>query len=157
MEWVSLISVLVGAIIGLAGSLFSDRTRWQREATERAMTHRRTEYSKFLGSLSEARNEVRIAAHDDQLELPQRAIRAIDAFKQAGAYEARFRVALISSPSVRRASDGAFRALRGLRDVVARGATHGQQEYLDARAASDTAFDLLVVQMRADLGVNELP
>lgn len=62
MEWMTLVSAGVGAIIATASAAVLERGRWRRENRERETAVRRVLYGEYLACLSKARNGFRSLA-----------------------------------------------------------------------------------------------
>jgi len=155
MPWFSLVSTLLGAIIGIGSALIIERSKFTRERQINVMEQRRIVYADYLSSLSRTRNELRLAAHRESTPLEERIILAEEAFKEGQTYELRYHVALLAPASLVQTSDAAFRLLRDLRDVVAAGGVRGQADYIAARDAWEKAFGTLRIAMRQDLGIKD--
>ncbi|NGO08735.1 hypothetical protein G5C60_14250 [Streptomyces sp. HC44] len=74
MEWITLVSAGVGAIIATASAAVLERGRWRREIRERQTAVRRVLYGNYLACLSEARNGFRSLARDTVLPAQDRAV-----------------------------------------------------------------------------------
>ncbi|WP_055565143.1 hypothetical protein [Streptomyces atriruber] len=158
MEWISPVSTLLGAGIGIGATLLADRIRWRRESGERETATRRQLYAEYTAALS----RVRTALHESAQpgggrpvpgsEAHAREVR--DGFLAPGAYEIRHQLAIIAPPDVVEAARCAFIALRTTRDRVIEGVTADSEAYAELEAGNDTAVAELRRVMRRDLGVD---
>jgi hypothetical protein len=155
MDWSPLLSTLLGATIGLGSAVVLERGKSARDGRQRTLDQRRTVYAEYLSALSRTRNEIRLAASKDSEPAEERSKQAREAFKEGGAYELRYQVALLAPEQVVSASDAAFRALRDVRDVVVAGAVHGEAGYVSDRDKWESRFAALREEMRRDLKVDQ--
>ncbi|MFF2504931.1 hypothetical protein ACFVTY_16360 [Streptomyces sp. NPDC058067] len=152
MDWIPLLSTAVGAVIGVAATLIADWTRANRSQRDGHQATKRQLYGDYLAALSLTRHSLRTAARSSSEPVEVRARMALDAFKDAKAYEARYQVALVASDRVTDASTSAFNALRHLRDLVeAGGGTHTDPDYRRAQDQWADQFAGLRRCMRSDL------
>ncbi|MBW5420269.1 hypothetical protein GKQ77_01620 [Streptomyces sp. BG9H] len=151
MNWSSLLSTGVGALIGVSATLAAEWTRWKRNRHDNDQAIKRQTYAEYLAALSRTRNELRMAAWAPAMPREERARLAQEAFKAGGAYELRYQVALLAPEMVDQASIAAFRTLRDLRDVVEAGVVRTEEPYIELRVRWDDLFAELRRQMRADL------
>ncbi|MFF8371878.1 MULTISPECIES: hypothetical protein [Streptomyces] len=151
MQWASLISTAVGALIGVLATLAADLSRAKHTRQDSEHNTRRQLYADYLAALARTRNHLRLAARSAHTPPEERASQAIEAFKEGNAYELRYQVALISSAPVIEASTTAFRALRDLRDLIEEGALHTVPRYLELRARWEECFAELRITMRNGL------
>ncbi|MFJ9615925.1 hypothetical protein [Streptomyces noursei] len=151
MNWGSLASTVLGAVIGIASTLMADRARARRSRAEGDQAARRQLYGDYLAALARTRNHLRIAARSADTPAEERARMALEAFRDGNAYELRYQVAIVAPDAVVDASTTAFRALRDVRDVVEAGAVHTAREYLELRDRWEDTFAELRAAMRADV------
>ncbi|MGW1124374.1 hypothetical protein [Streptomyces sp. NPDC002526] len=154
MEWMTLVSTGVGALIATASAALLDRSRWRREEGDRLLGTRRAVYSDYLTCLSQARNAFRSLARNHDLESTERARSARDSF--APCYAMRYQMSITAASSVVAASENAFRRLRDIRDLAAAGAFAGDEAYSGGRAAYEAALTRLREAMRLDLGADRV-
>jgi hypothetical protein len=152
MEWMTLVSAGVGAIIATASAAVLERGRWRRENRERETAVRRVLYGEYLACLSEARNGFRGLARDTVLPAPDRAVVARDRF--APCYGLRYQMTITAPPTVADASEVIFRRLREIRDSVAEGALRDSDVYAHGKRRYEDALMRLRTAMRADLGAD---
>lgn len=153
MQWITLVSTVVGAAIATGSALLLDRQRWKRERFDRETQARRTLYGDYLAGLSEARHACGNTARDPDIEPSTRRIAAREAFGPC--IGLRYQMTISAPNRVVEASEDAFRRLRDLRDRVMEGAMVTDPVYLEGRRAYDDALAVLRVRMREDLCVNE--
>jgi len=151
MQWGSLISTALGAVIGVLATLAADLSRAKRTRQDNEHNTRRQLYADYLAALARTRNNLRLAARSAHTPPGERARKAIEAFKEGNAYELRYQLSLISPAPVIEASTAAFRALRDLRDLIEDGALHTDHSYLDLRDNWEERFAELRTVMRRDL------
>ncbi len=151
MNWGSLASTVLGAVVGIASTLLADRARARRSREEGDQAARRQVYGDYLAALARTRNQLRIAARSADTPTEERARTALEAFRDGNAYELRYQVAIVAPEAVVGASTAAFRALRDLRDLVEGGAVHTEEGYLELRDRWEDAFAELRAAMRSDV------
>lgn len=156
MDWIPLLSTILGAVIGVGATLVADWTRASRSQREGDRAIKRQAYGDYLAALSLTRHNLRVAARYSMASVDDRARLAFDAFKDAKAYEMRYQVALFAPDEVIEASTSAFNALRSLRDLVeGGGGTHDDPAYRAAQDQWANRFAELRHCMRSDLDRNK--
>ncbi|GGY88679.1 hypothetical protein [Streptomyces poonensis] len=153
MQWITLISTMVGAVIATGSAILLDRQRWRRERSDRETQARRTLYGNYLASLSEARHTCGNVARDPDMEPSTRRTTAREAFGPC--IGLRYQMTISAPSRVVEASEDAFRRLRDLRDRVMEGILVTDPVYLEGRRTYDDALAALRVRMRGDLRVSE--
>lgn len=153
MQWITLISTIVGAAIATGSAMFLDRQRWRRERTDRETQARRTLYGDYLASLSEARHACGTMARDPDMSPSRRRTTAREAFGPCIAL--RYQMTITAPSRVVQASEEAFRRLRDLRDRVIEGVLATDAVYLEGRRTYDDALAVLRARMRENLRVSE--
>jgi hypothetical protein len=156
MNWMSLLSTLAGAVIGISATLIADRNRWRREETRHAVQIRREAYTEFVSALKEAGEEIRAVALGDHMSESARDAAVREAFRSTGLYTASERLWLVGPPQVVMAGNEAFHSLRRIRDAYARGAAVGSAEDAPLIAQRRTAMARMRGLMREDLGIGPL-
>ncbi|MFE2498800.1 hypothetical protein [Streptomyces scopuliridis] len=154
MQWITLASAIVGAVIATLSSAFLDRHRWRREQAQRLTDARRALYGEYLASLSKARNAFRLLARDLSASVSEREVSARNSF--APCYEIRYQVAITASREVVAAAEEAFRRLRDVRDLAAAGTLAGDEAYSGGRGEYEAALTELRLTMRKELGSDSL-
>lgn len=152
MDWAPLVSTTLGAVIGIASTLATDRARTRRGRQDTDRAARQQLYGDYLAALARTRNQIRMAARPTALPAAERTRRAAEAFHEGNAYELRYQIAVVAPQPVVEASTAAFRALRDLRDHVEAGAHHTSPDYVQARDRWELLLTELRRTMRRDLG-----
>jgi hypothetical protein len=153
MQWITLISTVVGAVIATGSAMLLDRQRWKRERVDRETQARRTLYGDYLAGLSEARHACGNMARDRDMEPSTRRTTAREAFGPC--IGLRYQMTITAPSRVVEASEDAFRRLRDLRDRVMEGVLATDPVYLEGRRTYDDALALLRARMREDLRVSD--
>jgi hypothetical protein len=153
MQWITLISTIVGAAIATGSALLLDRQKWRRERSDRETQTRRALYGDYLATLSEARHACGNMARDPDMDPSMRRTTAREAFGPC--IGLRYQMTISAPSRVVEASEDAFRSLRDLRDRVMEGVLVTDPAYLEGRRAYDDALAVLRVRMRTDLSVSE--
>ncbi|MFF5156278.1 hypothetical protein ACFY3N_08500 [Streptomyces sp. NPDC000348] len=153
MQWITLISTIVGAVIATGSAMLLDRQRWKRERLDRETQTRRTLYGDYLAGLSEARHVCGNVARDSDMEPSTRRTMAREAFGPC--IGLRYQMTISAPSRVVEASEDAFRRLRDLRDRVMEGVLVTDPVYLEGRRTYDDALAVLRARMREDLDVIE--
>ncbi|MET8858741.1 hypothetical protein [Streptomyces sp. NPDC004579] len=149
----TLIATLLGALIGVVGTLLIERNR-ARKAEQHEKGHARAEaYIAFVVAVHATSGNLRtlalkIAAVPEEEQLQQ----ARDAFRSSGLYAAREHVVLVAPERIAHAADAVFVALRGLRQVVAEGGSVHELAYLSEVENYAAALGHLRSMIRTDLG-----
>ncbi|MBD0419434.1 hypothetical protein H0H10_09715 [Streptomyces sp. TRM S81-3] len=153
MQWITLISTMVGAAIATGSAMLLDRQRWRRERLDRETQARRALYGEYLAGLSEARHACGNVARDPDMDLSTRRTTAREAFGPC--IGLRYQMTISAPSRVVEASEDAFRRLRDLRDRVMEGVSASEPAYLEGRRRYDDALALLRARMREDLRIGE--
>lgn len=158
MEWSTLLSTLLGAVIGVGSTLLADRIRWRRDARGQQRSHRHELYADYLSVLTRAHESLRLVAQTERPETTaaDREMATRAAFAESGAYEWRNRISVTAPTAVHTASEETFRRLRDVRRVLAHGAKVGSADYETVREEFSVTLRLLVVAMREDVGVEPI-
>jgi hypothetical protein len=152
MQWLVLVSTVLGALIGVGSTLIVDRLRWSRERSKAMYEARRQLYSDFLADLSSTRDAVRAVARGYYPAEISRRQAAGDAFGKANLYSRRYQVSITAPEAVVAAATETFRSLRELRNVAAAGHDNVSDEYGVAKAKYEAGLTKLIGVMRDDLG-----
>ncbi|RRQ86327.1 hypothetical protein [Streptomyces griseofuscus] len=152
MDWGSIVSTSLGAVIGIASTLATDQIRTRRGREDKDQAARQQLYGDYLAALARTRNQLRMAARPTGLPDEERLRRAAEAFHEGNAYELRYQIAVVAPREVVEASTAAFRSLRDLRDLVETGALHTSEDYVQARNRWELLLAELRIAMRRDLG-----
>ncbi|MCX5008237.1 hypothetical protein OHB05_37325 [Streptomyces sp. NBC_00638] len=150
MEWTSLLSTTMGALIALAASALAERRRWLRESEQRTRDDRRAAYVAFLNATAEA-SEILIniaRGHDrDETSLA----RAGTVLRDSNVLPRRLELSLVADDQVVEQATLTVALLRTYRDTVARGLTFDTEEFQGVRTAFNEQRDRLTQRMRGTL------
>ncbi|MET9889092.1 hypothetical protein ABZZ47_02560 [Streptomyces sp. NPDC006465] len=150
MEWTSLLSTTMGALIALAASALAERRRWLRESEQRTRDDRRAAYVAFLNATAEA-SEILIniaRGHDrDDTALA----RAGTVLRDSNVLPRRLELSLVADDQIVEQATLTVALLRTYRDTVARGLTFDTEEFQGARTAFNDQRDRLTQRMRGTL------
>ncbi|MEU6192425.1 hypothetical protein [Streptomyces sp. NPDC047061] len=156
MDWMSLLSTLTGAVIGIAATLIADRNRWRREELRHALEVRREVYTEFASALKAAGEEMRAVALGDHMSDSVRDAAVREAVRGSGLYTASERLWLVGMPQVVAAGNEAFHGVRAIRDAYARGVAVGSAEEASLVGVRRAAMARMRRLMREDLGIGPL-
>ncbi|MGW3668248.1 hypothetical protein [Streptomyces sp. NPDC005141] len=150
MEWTSLLSTTMGALIALAASALAERRRWLRESAQRTRDDRRAAYVAFLNATAEA-SEILIniaRGHDrDETSLA----RAGTVLRDSNTLSRRLELSLVAEDHIVQQAALTIALLRTYRDTVARGLTFDTEEFQGVRTAFNEQRDRLTQHMRGTL------
>ncbi|MEU5973272.1 hypothetical protein [Streptomyces sp. NPDC047315] len=152
MEWASLVGTGLGAVLGVGATLVGEHVRRRHTARDTGLQDRRNLYADCLVAFRTAHEAMRSAADEDHPDAQLRAARIRQAFLDSGCDGARERLALTAPREVTSAIDAAYVTLRGIREVLASGATVPTPEYQAARQAHRETTDAARAVLRRDLG-----
>ncbi|MES4889641.1 hypothetical protein [Streptomyces sp. NPDC096012] len=156
MNWLSLLSTLAGAAIGIVATLIADRNRWKREDDKEALRLRLDVYTQYTTAVKLLGETLRALASREHPSDDERALALREAFRESGIAIASERMWLIAPEPVVKASDDVFHCLRRIRDgyidgtAVRSAADHTRWEERGKAAATMRRL------MREDLGVGPL-
>lgn len=153
MTWVSLVSALVGAGIGVGSTLLVDLMRWKRERGDREQVAKREFYVAYLAAMARWRNGLREVAYNTVLPAAERWEQARQALPDSGAYEKRLEMFITGPPDVVRHAEGTYKALRNMKDPIAGGLLQNTTEYRELVSLFEMRLQGLRTVMRADLGI----
>lgn len=105
MQWMTLASAIVGALIATACAAMLDRSRWRREQDDRLLSARWVLYSDYLTCLSQARNAFRSLARNRDIDPVERERSACDSF--APCYGMCYQMSIMAASNVFVASEDA--------------------------------------------------
>ncbi|MEV8352392.1 hypothetical protein ACFVTT_04330 [Streptomyces niveus] len=151
MEWISLASTALGAVIGVGSTLLADRVRWRRERAGQNLDVRRQMYADYTAALSRIRTALNECAQAD-IPAGERPLRVRELFLAPGAYEIRHQLAIVAPPEVVEAARSAFIVLRDTRDLLVDGSSLNDAAYMEMEERFDAAVAELRTVMRLDLG-----
>lgn len=156
VEWSTLASTIVGAIIGIAATTLADRSRWKREQAAGRDQLRRQAYAAYLAALIGAHEAIRTAALGEHSSAGSREAAIQEAFRSADPYVRRYEMALLAPPEVIDPAVQAFRRVRGIRDLLVSGITADSAEYRKAQRDYYASIEAASDAMRNDLGIPTL-
>jgi hypothetical protein len=151
MEWFTLVSTAVGAILGVGATTLNDRLKWRRERTKALYDSRSKLYSDYLADLTKTRDSLRLVARSIKAHDMSRRADADDAFASANIYARRYQIRITASDIVANSATAALRALRDIRDVIGDGHEHHSDQYNQAKGRYDSALTILINAMQEDL------
>ncbi|MFF4787892.1 hypothetical protein ACFY3E_42075 [Streptomyces griseorubiginosus] len=155
MEWGTIVGTVLGAVVGVGSTLVADRARWRREQSARDRESKRQLYADYLAALSRTRNEFRSLVRQLDLTVEERAGAAGRSFREGGAYELRYQVALVAPEAVTVNAHQALHWLRDMNDIVEQGVVRGDERWERSHGAFSDALSALRVAMRTDLEVTD--
>jgi hypothetical protein len=153
MNWGTLLSTLIGAVIGVGSTLLADRVRWRRELERQAKESRRELYARFLTALNEATEALWVVGLGDRrVDGPESLAEVLRGqVHRSGLYSYREQIMILAPPAVLREADLATDRVREYRDVLISGHAAGSAEEGSAMHAYTAALKALRQVMRADL------
>jgi hypothetical protein len=154
MEWISPVSTLLGAVIGVGSTLMADRISWRRDRAGQSLDVRRQLYADYTAALSRMRTALNECVQAD-FPVEERPQRVRELFLAPGAYEIRHQLAITAPHDVVEASRSAFVVLRDTRDLLMDSAAVDGTAYRALEDRFDSAVAELRKIMRRDLGVAE--
>ncbi|MHA6757957.1 hypothetical protein [Streptacidiphilus sp. PAMC 29251] len=154
MDWIPLVSTVLGALICVVATTVADRSRWKRQRSDKAEEVKRRVYVEYLSALSRTDNALRDTARNPTLPQIDRATAAQEAFRAGGCYELRYHIGVVAPEPVVEAATATFRTLRDLRDLVEAGTTHSDDAYRSQRDMWYDRFPSLRRAMREDLNAD---
>jgi hypothetical protein len=152
MEWTSLASTALGALIALFTTMINDRAKWRREqVSNRRKLHQQT-YSAFLTALTEAHERMRSESLAEHQTPQTRSAAIIDVFHEAGCYRLRYELSIVAEQNVLDCGEESFRIMRNIRDLLAGDGSVNDEKYKDLRRAYGASLRELQQRMRVELG-----
>ncbi|MFE6679286.1 hypothetical protein [Streptomyces sp. NPDC057729] len=145
MEWTTLVSTMLGAVIGVGSTLLAERLRWRRDVGERDRELLRSSYVQFLEALTQARDVISQASRaPDATQLEQ----VLSALLEHGVHVKQYQLELLAPAHVVSKARDAGYTLALYRDAVVAGARRDDPECADARRAFRAAREELMEAMR---------
>ncbi|HET6858741.1 MAG TPA: hypothetical protein VFH94_16830 [Streptomyces sp.] len=117
MDWGTLIGTGLGAVVGVGSTLIADRVRWKRDQGARQEDVKRQLYGEYLTALTRTRNELK-ELRGAAVAPDERARLAGQFYRQGGAYELRYQLAITAPTAVVECSEDALRKLRVVREKI---------------------------------------
>jgi hypothetical protein len=151
VDWVTLLSTLVGGAAALLGSVLAHTLRSRDERRRANSADRRQSYIDYLVALDAAQARLRQLAEPEYRpeDLPAQARRV---FGEAGIFEGREKLLIAGNPTVVAPAEQALRLLGELRDAVRDGVKLYTVPYHDAYHPYADALWRLRSSIRVDLG-----
>ncbi|MFE9360196.1 hypothetical protein ACFYPB_39860 [Streptomyces olivaceoviridis] len=156
MDWLPLLSTLVGAAIGIVAPLIADRNRWKREDAKEGLRLRLDVYTQYTTTVKVLGETLRALAEREHPSDGERALALRAAFRESGIAIASERMWLIAPQPVVKASNSVFHCLRSICDGYADGTAAGSPEDRARWEARGKAAAKMRKLMREDLGVGPL-
>ncbi len=155
VNWLTLLSTVVGGAAALLGSVVAHTLRSRDERRRVISADRRQSYVEYLVALDAAQARLRQLAEPNYRpdDLPAQARRV---FGDAGVYEGREKLLIAGSPKVVAPAEQALRLLGELRDAVRDGVKLYTVPYHDAYHPYADALWRLRSSIRVDLGSSAL-
>jgi hypothetical protein len=119
VQWTTLLATLVGAAIAMGTSLVVQARKDRNDLAAEWRRTRREMYLTFLSGLARARNELLALSKKSDMTEAEHDETARQLF--APCYEQRHHLEVVAPPEVAEATLAYFRAVRGLRNIVAAG------------------------------------
>lgn len=156
MQWTSLASTALGALIALLAAMLNERFRWRREQTSDRRKLLQQTYSAYLAALTEAHEQMRAESLIDHPTPETRSAAVLDAFRRARCYALRYELAIVAEQGVLDEAERTFRILREVRDLLAREGTTDSEPYKTLRGDYAASLRNLQHRMRLELGAESV-
>ena len=117
MDWGTLASTGLGAVIGAGSSIVANVIIARSHRDDRAREIARESFVAYLGAMSRTTHQLRALREHNLLTPEERVSEADGILTESGAYERRQEVHIVA-PSLEEHTEQAFEALRALRDRV---------------------------------------
>jgi hypothetical protein len=152
MDWISLASTALGAVIALFAASMTERFRWQHEQTSNRRALRQETYARFQAALTDAHEQMRVQARADHPTPQDRYAAVHDAFRSSRCYHLRYETAIIAEQDVLDSAEESFQITRDLRDLLAEGGSTDSGQYKALRERYEDTFHELQRRIRIELG-----
>jgi len=150
VEWLALVSTLVGGGIATVSAAVLERRRWRRQRYEQQEGIRRVLYGSYLAALAKARHTMSLMVRETETPLEQRRRAVWDAFEPCVGL--RYELSIVAPQSVVVPAEDVFHRLQDLLESVSAGATAEDDTYASRRARYIEVHTALRSAMRSDLG-----
>ena len=117
MEWMTLISTLSGAVLGVASALVVDAVRVRRDRSARLLDARRVAYVQFLVALTETDAAIQLLALNNTTPIAHGL--AQETFRSKSLLARRYEIGLVGPASVATAAEVAYQRLRAVAVAIA--------------------------------------
>jgi hypothetical protein len=158
VDWISPLSTLAGAIVGVSSALMAERIRWRRDREKEAAQTRRGVYSEFLMALSQSHSDMRSVIL--QGDVPSAEVRyglLHQALDGSGIWRLRQSLSLTAPAEIIQMAVSTCDALTTMRDVLIDIPDVRNDAYLRSRAELWRTNANLRETMRRDLGMDGPP
>ncbi|MER6052661.1 hypothetical protein K2224_33885 (plasmid) [Streptomyces sp. BHT-5-2] len=155
MDWLPLLSTVVGAAIGIVATLIADRNRWKHEDDKEALRLRLDIYTQYTTTVKVLGETLRAVAEREHPS-DDRTLALREAFRDSGIAIASERMWLIAPQPVVKASNSVFHCLRSICDGYVDGTAVSSPEDRARWEARGKAAAQMRKLMREDLGVGPL-
>src|SRR5438445_10916853 len=119
MDWTTLAATGLGAFIGVVSTVVADRSRYRRETANRDREDQKVMFARCLVSFRQAHEAMRVASMSHATPAGAHlAALILDAYRSAGADEAREAMMLVAPDEVLSAVDVAYHKLREIRKAL---------------------------------------
>ncbi|MCP3804943.1 hypothetical protein NLX83_37325 [Allokutzneria sp. A3M-2-11 16] len=143
MQWITVVSTALGALIALVAMMLNERVKWQREQVSSRRKQCHEVYASFLSALTEA--------HERMRDSPAAEVREV--FREANCYPLRYQLAIVAGQEVVDGGEAVFQTIRDIRDLLAGGARIESAQYKELRRRFGAELRELQRRMRDELGV----
>ena len=155
MDWISSLSTLAGAVVGVGAALVAERLRWHRDQEREAAQTRRAVYSEFLMALSRGHSDMRgIVLRADRPSGDALYGELHQALDCAGIWRLRQSLSLTASADIIHLAESACDALTSMRDRLIEEPNIRGDSYRACRAELWRDNAQLREAMRRDLGMD---
>jgi hypothetical protein len=117
MEWMTLISTLSGAVLGVASALVVDAVRVRRDRSARLLDARRVAYVHLLVALTETDAAIQLLALNNTTPIPHSTVQ--ETFRSKSLLARRYEIGLVGPASVATAAEAAYQRLRAVAVAIA--------------------------------------
>ncbi|MET9898351.1 hypothetical protein [Streptomyces sp. NPDC006446] len=158
MDWITPLSTLAGAVVGVSSALLAERVRWRREQHKEVAQTRRVVYSDFLMALSRGHSDMRTAVLQHDGSTGDRLYGALhQALDGSGIWRLRQTLSLTTSAEIIQLAVMACEALTRMRDLLVEDPDLKGDAYFRVRADLWRENAHLREAMRKDLGMDGPP
>lgn len=151
MEWLTLVSTVVGAILGVGATTLNERVKWKRERWKAQHEARTKLYGDYLSDLTKTRDAIRSVSRTEWKDDASRRKAADDAFLSANIYARRYQIRITAPKDVADQAAKTLRELRQMRELVGAGEKHHSDAYLAWKDVYDPILIELMDLMEKDL------
>jgi len=121
VDWIPVVTTLLGTVVGVGSTLVVDRVRSSREQRQRWDDLRRQSYVQFLVATNHTHQALCAVALGISSSEAPKAARAREAFVSNGIYAACEQVVIVAPEPIRIAANVAFDLLKRYRDLIENG------------------------------------